>query len=283
MCEVSVSSTRSFWCWDFSCFPCWGSFFFWPARAVSRTFLLLYFLISIALVLALAVVYSYPIFNVLYSVLDTTRRLSRGEDSSLVLGGSESEVMTFTTLFNRSLRDFVYMKKELEIKVKERTALLEKRDRELHENEEKFRSFTDSAQDAIIMMNNNGNISYWNRAAEEIFGYARHEIVGRPLHVIISPRQYYEIFHKKMADFRHDGGGLIPGKTIELFAVKKSGEEFPVEISLFSVKMGNKWNAVAFMRDITDRVRIQSELFEAKTAAESASRAKSEFFGQHES
>ncbi|PKL35487.1 MAG: hypothetical protein CVV44_22045 [Spirochaetae bacterium HGW-Spirochaetae-1] len=244
---------------------------------ISLNYLVVYFTISALLIIGLVMVYTYPIINVFYSVLAATDRLSHGEESLLVLGNNEKEVINFAALFNRSIKEFVYLRKNLEVKVKERTELLEKKNRELLENEEKFKTLTDSAQDAIIMMDNDGNVSYWNNAAETIFGYRRFEIMGKPLHEILAPRHYFELFSKKFPDFKRLGKGLLLGKTVQLAAVRKSGEEFPVEISLSAFRLEHKWNAVAILRDSTERRKTEKDLYEAKMAAEAASKAKSEF------
>ncbi len=244
---------------------------------ISINYFLVYFLITALVIILLVLVYVFPLVNVFYHVLSTTGRLSRGEDGFLIVGNNEKEIINFSSLFNRSMNEFSYLRKNLEIKVKERTELLEKRNRELLENEEKFRILSDSAQDAIIMMDNDGNISYWNKASELIFGYRGEEIIGKPLHEILAPRRYEEMFQKKYTDFKRFGKGLALGKRIEFSAVRKSGEEFPVEISLSAFKLDYKWNAVAILRDVTERKDYELEIFKAKQAAESANRAKSEF------
>jgi|GEM_PF-2025410 len=244
---------------------------------ISFDYFLLFFAITALVIILLVLVYVFPLVNVFYHVLATTGALSRGEDAYLVVGNNEREILNFSTLFNRSLNEFIYLRKNLEVKVKERTELLEKRNRELLENEEKFRTLADSAQDAIIMMDNDGNVSYWNRAGEIIFGYSREEILGRSLHEILAPRRYEEMFQKKYADFKRFGKGLALGKTVEFSAVRKTGEEFPVEVSLSAFKLDYKWNAVAILRDITERKDYEQEIYKAKQYAESANRAKSEF------
>ncbi len=238
---------------------------------------LIYFVITALVIILLVLVYVFPLVNVFYHVLNTTGRLSMGDDTSLVVGNNEKEILTFAGMFNRSLAEFVYLRKNLEIKVKERTELLEKRNRELFENEEKFRVLTDSVQDAIIMMDNDGKVSYWNRAAELIFGYSSLEIIGRPLHEILAPKRHEEIFQKKFPDFKRFGKGLALGKRVELSAVRKNGQEFPVELSLSAFLLDYKWHAVGIVRDITERKDYEHEIYKAKKAAESANRAKSEF------
>lgn len=139
---------------------------------------------------------------------------------------------------------------------------------ELRESEEKFRGISASAKDAIIMVDNEGNISYWNEAAEIIFRYRRKDIIGRDLKFLV-PEKYYEILDSGFKRFRTTGYAPIIGKTIELTAIKKGGEEIPIEISLSSVKIHNRWNALGIIRDITDRKTAEKELMIKNLAVDS--------------
>lgn len=128
------------------------------------------------------------------------------------------------------------------------------------ENEEMFSTITSIANDAVIMMNDNGAISYWNAAAEKILGYNSEEVLGKNLHKLLSPEKYHAAFLKGFTKFKITGKGNAIGKTLELEAVRKGGDEFPIELSLSSVKLKGKWLAVGIIRDITDRKKLEEEL-----------------------
>lgn len=132
-------------------------------------------------------------------------------------------------------------------------------ERSLRENEEKLRRITASAQDAIIMMDNEGKVSFWNEAAERIFGYSHHEIMGNDLHVILAPRRFHEKYDNAFPHFRESGQSSFIGKITELSGQKKDGTEFPIELALSGVKIKGKWHAIGLIRDITDRKRIEFE------------------------
>ena len=149
---------------------------------------------------------------------------------------------------------------ELEQEVAERKAVEEA----LRESEEKMRSMTDSARDAVIIMDNDGNISYWNKGAERIFGYTEEEIMGKKFHAVFMPERFYEGHLKGFKMFRETGQGAAIGKTLELAAIRKDGTEFPVEVSLSSVKLKGKWNAIGILRDITRRKQRDKELEKKK-------------------
>ncbi len=130
----------------------------------------------------------------------------------------------------------------------------------LRESEEKFRSITASAQDAIIMMDNDGKISYWNEAAEKIFGYTEEEAIGRILHTFITPERFLEAHKIGFKHFKKTGEGVAIGKTLELVALKKDGTEFPIELSLSATMIDGFWIAIGIIRDITERKEMQIEL-----------------------
>jgi len=130
----------------------------------------------------------------------------------------------------------------------------------LRESEEKFRSISASAMDAIIMLDNEGNISYWNEAAEDIFGHTSQEVIGLAGHHVFAPRPYSEAYQKGLAEFRNTGKGAVIGKTLEVEGIRKDGTLFPAELSVSSVKIGGKWNAIGILRDISIRREAENEL-----------------------
>ncbi len=155
-----------------------------------------------------------------------------------------------------------------EIKVRKRT------EQALQESETKFRSITASAKDAIIMLNNEGNISYWNKAAKKIFGYSGQEALGKESHIFLGSKRNHTNYRKGFSEFKKSGKGPVIGKTLELVAVKKDRKEFPVELSVSAVKLKGKWNAIGILRDITERKKTEEALRDSeekyKTLVESA-------------
>ena len=129
----------------------------------------------------------------------------------------------------------------------------------LRDRETRLRAITDSARDAILMMDPEGMITYWNPAAERILGYTREEISGQNLHRLIAPQRYHAAHNAGFSMFVETGLGEAIGKTLELVARRKDGEEIPVELSLSSVFM-NGWQAVGLLRDITKRKQAEEAL-----------------------
>ncbi|MBW2645137.1 MAG: PAS domain S-box protein, partial [Deltaproteobacteria bacterium] len=129
----------------------------------------------------------------------------------------------------------------------------------LQESEEKYRTITNTARDAIVMMDQEGNISYWNPAAEKMFGYTTEEAIGKELHILFGPQRYHEAYKKGIRKFQGTGQGVAVGKTLELSATRKDGAEFPIELSISSMQIKGEWHATGIIRDITDRKQAEKE------------------------
>ena len=130
----------------------------------------------------------------------------------------------------------------------------------LRESENKFRAVVTGAHDAIIMIDGYGKVMFWNKAAERIFQYAENEIMGKNPHEIIAAPAFFKKFKEEYPNFQQTGKGGAIGRTIELTALKKGGEEFPIELSLSAIQIQEKWCAIAVIRDITERKKMEAEL-----------------------
>lgn len=139
----------------------------------------------------------------------------------------------------------------------------------LKESEEKFRSITAAANDGIVMINSEGKITSWNAAAENIFGYTSEEIMGNDVHIFLGSQEYHENYREGFPYFKETGKGPVIGKTMELTAVHKDGTEFPIELSVSSLKHKDKWHAIGIVRDITDR-KLEKNLSDALNKINSA-------------
>jgi diguanylate cyclase (GGDEF)-like protein/PAS domain S-box-containing protein len=128
------------------------------------------------------------------------------------------------------------------------------------ESNETLHTIAAAAKDAIVMMDHQGIISFWNSAAEMIFGHRACEAIGKELHTLLAPRRYLEQYRHGIVRFRNAGEGPSVGRTLELTAVRKDGTEFPLELSLSSLQLKGKWHAVGMLRDISLRKRSEEEL-----------------------
>jgi PAS domain S-box-containing protein len=141
----------------------------------------------------------------------------------------------------------------------------------LRQSEIRSRSIIESAHDAFVTIDQAGRILDWNLRAEAVFGWSRAEAIGKFLHDTIIPPQHREAHRRGMAHLKATGEGPVLNRMLELTALRRSGEEFPVEFVIWPLKMGNETTFHAFVRDIT--VRRDSEDHIKKLNAELKLRA----------
>ncbi|MEZ5358138.1 MAG: PAS domain S-box protein [Candidatus Zixiibacteriota bacterium] len=132
--------------------------------------------------------------------------------------------------------------------------------RELQEKMRTLTAITDAAQDAIIMINDSGQITFWNPAAETMFGYAKKEVFEKDLHSLLAPVGLHPQYKLGLSNFRKTGTGNAVGRVTQLPAIRKGGEEFSIELSLSPVKIGDVWHAVGVVRDVTEEVKSREKL-----------------------
>jgi PAS domain S-box-containing protein len=125
--------------------------------------------------------------------------------------------------------------------------------------EQKFRSVTESAVDAIISADHTGNIVSWNNAATRILGYTAEEAIGQRLEIII-PERFHEAHRKGMQRVTAGGESRVIGKTVELFARTKTGAEVPIELSLATWNVREEIYYTGIIRDIRERKQAEEAL-----------------------
>jgi len=131
--------------------------------------------------------------------------------------------------------------------------------------EQKFRSVTESAIDAIISADQFGNIVSWNKAATDILGFSEEEAVGQPLEIVI-PERFHDAHRNGMARFTQTGEAHVIGTTVELAARTKSGEEVPIELSLSTWRVREERYYTGIIRDIGERKRAEEALRQSEHA-----------------
>lgn len=180
-------------------------------------------------------------------------------------------------LLEQEAKNITIMGKMLRVVAMRDISSQQKAREEIRLSEEKFNKISNSANDAIILIDHLGKVSFWNKAAQQIFQYSHDEIIGKNLHQVLTPAKYHPAHEAGFAKFLHSGEGNAIGKTIELEAIKKDGDIIPVELSLSSINMGGKWNALGIIRDITERKKHETEILSAKRQAEEMNRLKTNF------
>lgn len=142
----------------------------------------------------------------------------------------------------------------------------------------------EQAHDAFISMNENGVITQWNREAESTFGWTRAEAVGKELDQMILPESMRERHRQGIARFLSTRKGVFLNRRLELSALRRDGQEFPVEVSISPIPLGSHFTFAAFLRDITEQKQAQArteahhrELESRNQEIEHANKMKSRF------
>ena len=130
----------------------------------------------------------------------------------------------------------------------------------LQKNEARTRLIIDTANDAFVEINAGGKITAWNPAAVQVFGWTAEQIMGRGLDETIIPPQYRSSHLAGLAKFFQTGEGPVLNRRFEITALHRSGLEFPIEVTISPIKLGDQFRFAAFIHDITNRKRREEEL-----------------------
>lgn len=123
----------------------------------------------------------------------------------------------------------------------------------LRHRDEQTRLILDTAYDAFVAIDPLGVITAWNTQAEKTFGWSREEAIGQKLSETIIPEQYREAHEKGLKHFHATGEGPVLNKRIEITALRRDGKEFPIELTIWPIKLGKTCSFNAFIRDISGR------------------------------
>lgn len=161
----------------------------------------------------------------------------------------------------------------------------------LRQSEARQAAVVAAALDCIVAMDHTGRVVDWNPAAERVFGYTRIEAIGREMAQLIIPPSLRDQHRKGLAMYLAGGNGPVIGNRMEITAVRKSGEEFSVELTIIRLPSDDPPTFTGFLRDITERKtaeqersrllaleqQARSEAEAALALAERANRLKDEF------
>lgn len=129
----------------------------------------------------------------------------------------------------------------------------------LTESEERFRSLVESATDAIVLADEQGEIISWNQSARKLFGYTQEEVKGQPL-TMIMPERYRHSHQEGFLRFKNTGESRLIGRLIVVDGLRKDGTEFPLELSLATWRTGGQSFYSGIIRDVTERRRAEDAL-----------------------
>jgi len=145
------------------------------------------------------------------------------------------------------------LNRELDERVVERTVWL-------RESEERAGLILNAALDAVVTIDDSGAITGWNPQAERIFGWTREEVVGRPVDQVIMPERHRQAHRAGLARYLATGEAHVLNKRIELSALHRDGEEFPIELAITPVRGRETLTFSAFIRDLTEHKAREEQL-----------------------
>lgn len=160
--------------------------------------------------------------------------------------------LVLTALLGILLLVIVGRTAKVEQVVAERTAALQ-------DSEQRYRNLLESAPDAMIIVRQDGSMDLINSQAEKMFGYARNELIGQPIEMLIPPRLRGSHIGHRNGFFKQPRSRPM-GVGLELYGQRKDGSEFPIEISLSPLKSGARHTVTATIRDVTDRKQAESQV-----------------------
>ncbi|MCP4147453.1 MAG: response regulator [bacterium] len=151
-------------------------------------------------------------------------------------------------------------REHLEGLIAEGTRELEIVNQEIEVSEKKFRTIATAIQDAIIMIDSYGRVSFWNQSAERLFGYTYKEINGEELCKRIVPEPDNPENVDAFRIFRKVDEEKTIEELFEVEAIRKNGELFPIEITRSVVSIQGNLNTMAVIRDITRKKEGEREI-----------------------
>jgi protein-histidine pros-kinase len=142
--------------------------------------------------------------------------------------------------------------------------------------EHHFHGFLEAAPDAVVIIDGNGVIALVNSQTEQLFGYGRAELLGRPLEMLM-PERYRGSHFAQTRAYTADPRARPMGSGLDLFGMRKDGSEFPIDVSISPLPPQKEIFIASTIRDMTSHRRLEEELRQRTRELEEADRQKDNF------
>ena len=129
-----------------------------------------------------------------------------------------------------------------------------------------------TAQDAVVIVDEDDQILVWNHQAESMFGWPAADVLGQTLGELIVPAGKREKHRQNLRQLMDEGRYATSERRQDLYAIRRDGNEFPIELSVSCLMRGERYEFSAFIRDISERRRFENELLASAESLKEAQR-----------
>lgn len=221
-------------------------------REHNRTTILLT-VAGIVAFLATAIFSARGITRPIRRLIWAARRIEAGDLSTRAGVRGNSEIADLAQTFNAMVERVSEWHEALDTQVRQQT-------RRILEQEGTLVAYSQATNDAIITIDENGQIVTWNPAAERTFGYSADEAIGRDLHRLLAPSQLVSKAESSFRNYIATGTGPTLNRVRELPALTRSGKTIAVELTVSPIQVDGKRRAIGTLRDITERKRFDNSM-----------------------
>jgi PAS domain S-box-containing protein len=191
-------------------------------------------------------------------------QIRSGQVAPLVPDGrAYDEVRSLASALNMLLgemmgrsRELEELNRTLEQRVRDRTHELASALATVQQNAQHINTIIETAHDAFIGMDLDGIVTDWNTQAERMFGWRRHEAIGRPLADLVLPARYHDSLRRAIREFCTTGHTGALNRRVERIVLKRDGAEFAIETTAGIAGIGDRTFFSIFLHDISLRKRV---------------------------
>jgi PAS domain S-box-containing protein len=152
------------------------------------------------------------------------------------------------------------------VAIEEDITELKRAEEALRASEQRYRQLTEGTQDAIVVADQQGCITLFNTAAQQTFGYTEREVVGQPL-TLLMPEESRDAHQQGLQRYLETREPRVIGRTVELRGRRKSGETFPLELSLSVLELPEGLAFLGAIRDVTERQQMHARVVQSEKLA----------------
>ena len=168
----------------------------------------------------------------------------------LPFGGVALVIIVFVVVWNRRLEREIEFRKIAE--------------QETQAGERKLMAMSQASHDAMIMIDSDDRVMFWNPAAEQMFCYTVDEAMGKKLPDLILPSDDRRSIWEGLSGFKDMSDGKASGNVIEAEAIRKDGNLFPTQWAVSPFQLEGNWFAVSTVRDVTEQRAAEKALRESE-------------------